>query len=196
MFDQFPMPRLYILIPTVWNGVDIYGKACSGWWMGFSEPVRMFSFSRHLIRFPASIIKVGKSDYSAHRLDFLFWLELTGLNGLLGSRLRGAAPYCLCWHLHHAWVARVKTRPRTCVTCGLPRMCVSSERARCQCQAHGASLPCYSGLTGRNFNEVVGLQCKYGADSKAARQEARKERGDEFRFDKNLRSDHLPSCIL
>lgn len=87
----------------------------------------------------------------------------TGLNGQLGSRLPGAAPYCPCWHLHHAWVARVKTRQRTWVTCGLPRMCMSSERTGCQCRARRASLPCYSGLTGRNFNEVVGLQYKNGA---------------------------------
>lgn len=131
------------------------------------------SFHRHLIRFLASIIKGGKSDYPAHKHSVsCFDLKCTfvrvgegqaGLKGLLGSRLPGAAPCCPCWHSHHAWVARAKTRPRTWVTCGLPRMCTSSERARCQRQAHGASLPCYSSLTGRNFNEVVGLQYKNGA---------------------------------
>lgn len=82
---------------------------------------------------------------------------------LNGSRLPGAAPYCLRWDLHHAWVARVKTRPCTWLTCGLPRMCTSPERAGFQRQAHGASLPCSSGLPGRNFNEVVGLRNKNGA---------------------------------
>lgn len=107
----------------------------------------------------------------------LMWVDegRTGLNGPLGSRVPGAAPYCLSLALASRLSGQSENKGvHMGDLSGPQRMCMSSERARCQCRAPRAALPCYSGLTGRNFNEVVGLRYKNGAARQTVKLRARR----------------------